>query len=710
MLLLLAIAACSMPKQEAADVVPTETAPPTTRPISADVRQPDQARVLPTATVAPTPEAQPGQYVHSDLGISFTFPEDWTAEPGDSETTLQWLTASTSAVYLVAYYSPLNPGDTLEQAAGKRFDVETQDLVDVETLSNAEAILDDGRKAWRNVFTAKRDDGSPLQIFMISAARFGRLVTLFAFGAPEDMEAEQPALETIGKSLRLDVPQRYGIPRDQALFYLGGESTNPRHYDPAHGGGDHLVFSGLVRFNPELDVVPDLAETWEISDDRTVYTFHLQPDARFHTGRPVTAQDLIYSWERAADPATDSDLVRTYLGDIVGVNAKRAGKAHEIAGLKALDNHTLQVTIDAPKPYFIMKLTYSVAAVVDRENVESGAEWYRTPNGTGPYRLIRWDRFTLKLYERNQDYHGTLPAIRYVGVELYSGVGIRLYETGQIDTTGIWWYDVSRVRDPLEPLHAELRETVTMCTSYVVFDVRRPPFDDPKVRQAFALAVDTQRYVDVTEYGVPVPARGLYPPALPGHDVNYKGVQFDPDLAHQRLAESTYGSADRLPPIVFTSSGHGATIDPTVGALLEMWRTTLGVTVEIENLDPNMYYDKIHDGEHGQILTNGWCADYPDPENFADILFHTDAEENFGGYSNPELDTLLEQARVEPDTDRRMSMYQQAEQIVVEDAAAIFLSHGLSFALVKPYVQGYTLTPIGVTIEPYLSIDRSKME
>ena len=186
-------------------------------------------------------------------------------------------------------------------------------------------------------------------------------------------------------SLHLESASLYGVPREQALVLSGGESTNPREYDPAtmHGSGDKMVFSGLVAFDPQLNLIPDLAATWEVKDG-LVYTFILRADARFHDGRPVTAQDVIYSWERAADPATASDTVLTYLGDIVGVKEMQAGEADHISGLKALDDHTLQVTIDAPKPYFLFKLTYAVAYVLDRANVESGSGMVPHPQRHGP--------------------------------------------------------------------------------------------------------------------------------------------------------------------------------------------------------------------------------------------------------------------------------------------------------------------------------------
>lgn len=136
-----------------------------------------------------------------------------------------------------------------------------------------------------------------------------------------------------------------------------------------------------------------------------------------------------------------------------------------------------------------------------------------------------------------------------------------------------------------------------------------------------------------------------------------------------------------------------------------MWQKNLGVTIQLENLEPSKSSDEIHKGHHGQLLFYGWCADYPDPENFADALFHSGAQQNLGHYANPELDALLEKARVERDVAQRIGMYQQAQQMIVDDAAAIFLDHGLSFLLVKPEIKGYVLTPIRTPIERYLSID-----
>ena len=497
------------------------------------------------------------------------------------------------------------------------------------------------------------------------------------------------------------------VPLDEALVLAGGESTNPRTYDPAttHGSGDRLVFSGLVSLDPQLRLTPDLAESWTVDAGGTVYTFGLRSNAKFHDGRPVTAQDVIYSWERAASPAIASETVLTYLGDIVGLKEMTAGQADHIRGLEALDDRTLRVTIDGPKPYFLLKLTYPTGFVVDRNNVEAGGEWYRQPNGTGPFRMREWRRFEVIIYEANQDFYLGPPAIPYVVVRLYAGESVRLYESDEVDIAGVGLYSAERFLDPGEPLHSELLSGVSLCTGYVVFDARRPPFDDQLVRRAFSMAFDRQRFIDVLLRGIALPAAGPYPPGLPGFSYELAGLTYDPAAARQLLAESKYGGPEGLPPIVYTDGGIGNVASPDVAALAEMWKRNLGVTISIENLESNYYFDHVFSGNHGQLLGGGWCADYPDPENFADVLFHSDSEQNLGGFSDETLDDLLEMARVEPDVSRRISLYQQAERMIVDEAPVLFTTHSLSFVLVKPYVRGYVLTPIDIPIERYMWLE-----
>ena len=717
------LAACTAAPTPVATTVPAATTAPTATlqpSATPEVSQPVTA-AAPAATYAPRPTAtayatqeatdENGIYTNPEIGVAVRYPDRWfTAPPDPGSSVVQWFVAPGAEV-VTGLITGAAGNDSLESISGQVRDAVLSGLTNTKVISD-EATRANTYDAWTSVATAKRPDGSTLKISLTSILFGGQLYTTFTYGTPTDFDAHQAEVEQFIDGITLERPRLYGIPRDQALVLAGGESQNPRTYDPAttHGSGDKLVFSGLVSFDPQLNLVPDLASGWEVSPDGKTYTFYLRAEAKFHNGKPVTAQDVVYSWERAADPKTASDTVLTYLGDIVGVKEMRDGQADHISGLQVIDDHTLQVTIDAPKPYFLLKLTYPTAFVLDRANVESGSDWYRTPNGTGPYYLARWDSFKSILYERNPDYYLAEPQIPYVIVQLYTGYSLRLYEAGEIDVSGVGGNDLQRFTSPDEPMSKELLNGVSLCTGMIKFDVKQPPFDDPLVRQAFSLAFDRTQYIDIVDQSDALPAIGVLPPGLPGYNTDLQGLPYDPARARQLLAQSKYGSVDQLPPIVFTTGGNGSNIGSSVAALAQMWQQNLGITITVENLDPNKYSDLIQAGVHGQIFGGGWCADYPDPENFLDVLFHTDAEQNDGHYSNPEVDKLLEAARVELDVNKRLQLYQQAEQLIVNDAPAIFTEHGLSHVLVKPYLKGYVLTPIDIPLERYLSIDASQMK
>jgi oligopeptide transport system substrate-binding protein len=191
---------------------------------------------------------------------------------------------------------------------------------------------------------------------------------------------------------------------------------------------------------------------------------------------------------------------------------------------------------------------------------------------------------------------------------------------------------------------------------------------------------------------------------MPGYNLDLQGLPYDPVQARKLLAKSKYGGPQGLPPIVFSDAGIGNTAGPSVAAMAQMWQQNLGVTITIDNIEPDKFYDLLYSGQHGQLFSCGWCADYPDPENFSDVLFHSGAQQNTGKYSNPALDAILDQARVERDVNKRIQLYQQAEQMIVQDAPALFIMHDLSYELVRPTVKGFVMTPITIPLERYLHL------
>ena len=711
-LLLLALSGCAQ-KPQMSDpatratliaAAPTVTPQPwQTPPTAAPPRLPTPN--LPAATPYATPKPQSNFFEVIELGFRIDHPFHWARSSGAVPGTLMQLANKANNVFVVILRSPLD-GQELEAASTDTHGRVAEWLGGMESTRSAVAELSPGVPGWRSEFAqAYPEYGITVQALVVSVAHGHQLITLAAYATDQDLATERETVEAIFGSIKLTEPTAFGLPRSETYVYAEQEAINTQAYDPALGQGDRRVFSGLVGLDPQQRLQAELAESWSISPDGKVYSFYLRPGARFHDGKPVTAQDVIYAWERAADPATQSDTVLTYLGDIVGVSERRRGEAETISGLRALDERTLEVTINGPKPYFLLKLTAPPAMVVDQANVQMGTTWYRRPNGTGPYRLLSWEPGKAKIYERAEGFYGDAPPTRYLVGRLDVGYsGSYLYRLGELDQLPLGDYDMGILSDPASKLRDDVREVAPLCTAFVSFDASRAPFDDPKVRQAFALAVDRQQYQERAMSGTSLPARGLFPPGMPGYSDDVVGMGFDPAQAKARLAESRY-AGEPLPPIRLTTSGYGFQVDTGVGVLVQMWQETLGATIMIDQLEPGGFAETWQGSERGNLFFWEWCADYPDPENFADALFHSGAPQNIGRYGNPDLDALLERARVEADVTRRMELYQEAEALIVNDAAAIFLEHRVDVLLVEPRVSGAVGAPGHVPVERYLKLE-----
>jgi ABC-type transport system substrate-binding protein len=212
--------------------------------------------------------------------------------------------------------------------------------------------------------------------------------------------------------------------------------------------------------------------------------------------------------------------------------------------------------------------------------------------------------------------------------------------------------------------------------------------------------------VEAISDGEALQAVGLLPPGMPGFTPAPLGTGYDPAEARQLLAESSY-AAHGLPPIVWTLPTSGGYASPAASLLVDMWREVLGVDVTLEGVDWSDYDRRIDRGDYGQILFEGWCADYPDPQNFLDVLFHSGSAQNHAGYSSGTFDRLVEDARTEPGAGRRLDLYRSAEQVLLKDAPAVFLDYsGPSYTVWKPRVHGYAPAPIGVPQHQWMWVDR----
>ena len=461
------------------------------------------------------------------------------------------------------------------------------------------------------------------------------------------------------------------------------------------------VFSGLVRLGRDTSnpFEPDLAESWTTSENNTVYEFKLRKGLKFSNGDPVTAQDFKWSFERAAHPDTASTVAEEFLGDIVGIQDIVDGKTTTASGIVVVDELTLRLTIDAPKAYFIAKLTYPTAFVLNRENVESlGRAWVDDPVSTGPFRLKEYRIGQRIRLARNDNYWGRLAYLDEVVFNLSGGVAMAMYENDEIDTTGVGLADLERVQDPTEEINKDLVEVPpSFAVSYVGFNLNEPPFDDALFRQALNHAVDKQLIADQVFSNLVKPAYGIIPPGFPGYSPEIKGLEFDPQLAKDLLAQSAYADASTRPRIILTVPGTGGSPGLTTEVVADMWRQNLDIEIEIQQVEWATYIQDLHRGRLQAWSGLSWQADYPDPQTFIDVLFRSDSAINYGGYSNPKVDDYVVQAQTEQDSVKRAAFYNDAEQLIVSDAAWLPLWWGVdSKALIKPWVKGYHFSSLTI--------------
>ena len=324
-------------------------------------------------------------------------------------------------------------------------------------------------------------------------------------------------------------------------------------------------------------------------------------------------------------------------------------------------------------------------------------------NGTGPFKLGEWRENELLVLERNELYHGEVAKVDSVVFWLWGGVPVNMYETGEIDVTSVYINYIDKVIDKAGPFYKELGVVPELSFRYLGFNSTRPPFDDVNIRRAFSQAIDKDKLVSLVFRDMMQRADGILPPGMPGFNEDLSGLDYDVNEAKELIRGSKYGSVANLPPITITTSGWGGLIPQELEAIVYEWQQNLGVEVKVRQLEPQRFLYHLKQ-EKDEMYYLGWVADYPHPQNFLDVLFHSGADSNYSDYSNPEVDALLERAAVESDYNQSLRLYQQAEQLLVEDAACLPLYFGQNYILVRPYVKGYNLNPQGFAMLNTVSI------
>jgi oligopeptide transport system substrate-binding protein len=484
-------------------------------------------------------------------------------------------------------------------------------------------------------------------------------------------------------------------PHPLRMLWVDPATLDPtRATDEPSGQLIEQLFSGLVRLNRELDVVPELAERWDIFEGGERWVFHLRDDAHWSDERRVTAEDFVYAWRRMLDPASGSALA-SYLFDVKGAQAYNQGELSDPdqLGVRVLDPATLLVELEGPTGYFPLLLTLPMLCPVPRHVVEAhGDAWTGLEHlvTNGPFRLERWEPGHSMLLTRNPDYPCEVTGnVEQVALTLNvnsMAEQLALYEADELDLVMVW--GTPEANRALQQHAGEYLSGPALYTQYIGFNVGQPPFDDPRVRRAMAMAIDKDRLANVTLGGQYFPATGgMVPPEMLGHSPGI-GLPYDPGQARQLLAESGYPEGRGFPQVV----GLVNQVNKKRGAeeVRNQWRQTLGIDVTWQGLEWADLLRRL-ERERPALLLMGWGADFPDPDN----ALRTSTHSQWVGWHNEAYVRLLEEAKHVADHEARMRLYQQADRILVKDAAIVPIVYSWDQFLLKPWVR--KLSPSSMT-------------
>jgi oligopeptide transport system substrate-binding protein len=478
------------------------------------------------------------------------------------------------------------------------------------------------------------------------------------------------------------LPARPAQAEDGALRYLGGEIKT---LDPAFIGDAADVqlllqlYAGLTRLDEEGEAYPSLAESWTVSDDGRTYTFRLRDDLRFSDGSPLRAVDVRRSWLRILDPATGS-TAPDVLSVIAGAPERLAGGSEDAVGIRAEDDTTLVVELRHAAGYFPAIAATPTAFVVP-STANASDEWQTVHGfiGSGPYVAESLNDERL-LLTANAEYVAGAPPITEVRwlIDVDSD-SVAAYAEDQVDLASIGSFTASWIAyDP--DFGRALHQAASLNVQYFGFDTTRPPFDDARVRRAFALALDRDRLVPLAEGTGGLPASSVVPPALWPEGLADE-LPYDPAEARRLLDEAGYADRDDLGVITVADVGLG------VGPAVAAWNDELGARISVEGMDFRDYLRTL-DTEPPQVFTINWVADYPSPYALYSLLLLPDAASNYGGWADDELIRLLEAASASDGDAAQADAYRAVDDYVDEQAPLIPWSYPTSWWLVRPGLRG----------------------
>lgn len=499
----------------------------------------------------------------------------------------------------------------------------------------------------------------------------------------------------------------------QVFTYING--AEPRYLDPAKNTALDAaniiinVFEGLTRVNVKGKTVPGIAYKWTVSKDGLTYTFYLR-DAKWSDGKPITAYDFEYSWKRALDPKTASEYAYQlyYIKNGRKFNEGKA-KASDV-GVKALNAKTLQVTLEAPTPYFIDLTNFPTYFPVRKDIVEKyGDKWQTDPKtyiGNGPFKMTKWVHNSYIELVKNPNYWDaksiTLEKIIFKLSE-DERANLLAYEAGQVDgAEGIPIDEIDRLKR-----ENKLKTFPLLGTYFYIVNCKKKPFDDKRVRLALSLAIDRQYIADKIGKLNQKPATGVVPYGLKGitkdfriENGNFLPAKADLAKAKKLLAEAGYPNGKGFPEIEIiynTSEAHKKVAE----AIQSMWHQ-LGLKVKLSNMEWRVLLERRHKKDY-MVARAGWYGDYMDPMTFLD-LFTSYSDMNDTNWSNKKYDTLINKAKMTVNTKERMKYLMQAEKVLMDESVIIPIYFYSKAYLLRDYVKNYYMSPLGFNYFMYAKI------
>ncbi|VYU08465.1 peptide ABC transporter substrate-binding protein [Clostridium tertium] len=505
-----------------------------------------------------------------------------------------------------------------------------------------------------------------------------------------------------------------GSSNSDALIYNLGE--DPETIDPtlntSSGAGSIIdnAFEGLMRLDENEKAVPGVAESVDESADGLVYTFHLREDAKWSDGQGVTAKDFEYSWVRALDKETAAEYAYQLFYIKNGQKFNEGKATRDELGIKVIDDYTLEVTLEAPTAYF-KELTAFTTYMPLREDIVSADPegWALDPAtyvSNGPFKLVQWDIKDQLVFEKNEEYWNAkeikLPGVvfKLVTDQNTAYASLKAGDFDMVDTV-----------PPAEIAAGQEEGLVTIYPNLATYmlvlnvgkqstlpeDVKKA-LNDPKVRKALAISIDRKAIVENVTKSGQVPAYSYVPKGI----LNEEGKDFadkeyydankaNVEEAKKLLAEAGYPNGEGLPTLEFMYNTEGD--HKLVAQAIQQDWAKIGVNVELVNQEWKVFLNTRQEGQY-EIARHGWSGDYVDPMTFLD-LWLTGGGNNDAGYSNPEYDALVNQAKAEGDQAKRWELMRQAEDILMEDMPIIPLYYYTKVKAAKPEVKGVRVSTLG---------------